>query len=82
LFVIIAFNAYASTFIIGAPVYLFLRARGLTAFWIAPAIGFAVGILVTAPIFGMQLAATVVGPLGAAVGAVLWLIDRPDRRAQ
>jgi hypothetical protein len=79
LFVVTAFNAYAGTFIVGAPVYLFLRARALTAFWIAPAIGLAVGTLVTAPISGMQLAATVVGPLGAAVGAVLWLIDRPDR---
>jgi hypothetical protein len=37
--------AYPSAFMLGMPIYLFLCARRLTAFWIAPIAGFAIGAI-------------------------------------
>ena len=39
------FIAYVGTFMFGIPIYEFLRARNLTAFWIAPAAGVVVGAI-------------------------------------
>jgi hypothetical protein len=88
--------AYPSAFMLGMPIYLFLCARRLTAFWIAPIAGFAVGAILmcvgflpsTLPpnasilsIVGLLLDPLQVGGLaGAVVGMVLWLIARPDQR--
>jgi hypothetical protein len=77
-----AFYACAGVFIIGAPIYFFLRARKLTAFWIAPVVGFVVGGMVMSAMLGAKAALVVGGPLGALVGTVLWLIGRPDRQTQ
>lgn len=92
---------YLGTILLGPPVYLALRALKLTAFWIAPLAGFAVGVgtlclfLIWLPLsFGQNLATALAsldhgqfkaavefgGPPGAAVGALLWLIARPDRQ--
>src|SRR5712664_1537442 len=38
----IAVVAYAGTFLVGLPTYLFLRNKKWTAFWIAPIAGFSV----------------------------------------
>jgi hypothetical protein len=35
--------AYAGSFVLGLPIYRFLCARKLTAFWIAPVVGFIAG---------------------------------------
>lgn len=93
---------YLGTVLLGPPVYLALRARKLTAFWIAPLAGFVVGVgmlclflIVLSLSFGQNFgtalasldssqfkAAVAFGGLpGAAVGALLWLIARPDRVA-
>ena len=40
-----AFVSYFGAFIFGVPTYLFLRARQLTAFWIAPVAGFIAGTM-------------------------------------
>jgi hypothetical protein len=37
--------AYVGTFMLGMPIYIFLCARQLTAFWIAPIVGFAIGMV-------------------------------------
>lgn len=89
----VALVAYGGVIIFGIPAYLLLRARKLTAFWLAPAIGFIVGAMVHAASFAfivpsmppanMLLGAVKFGgPLGAVVGAILWLIARPDRQTQ
>jgi hypothetical protein len=77
-----AFWTYASVLVIGAPIYFFLRSRGLTSFWLAPLVGFFVGGAVATAMVGAQLASIVGGPPGALVGTVLWLIGRPDRQAR
>ncbi len=89
---------YLGTFLIGLPLYLLLRAFNLTAFWLAPAIGFVVGFAMTylvalslgvepemvrsgfwsRTLFGAAIQFG--GPAGAVVGALLWLIARPDRQ--
>jgi hypothetical protein len=81
--------SYAGTFLFGVPIYLFLRARKLTAFWIAPLVGFIVGATTwcaTFALFGLSLkfahALEGGGLLGAVVGTILWLIARPDRKVQ
>jgi hypothetical protein len=98
---IAAVFAYSGVAAFGTPVFLLLRASKRTAFWIAPALGFAVGVatwLVFIVLFGLSLgdswsfvshdlasnsahlwAFLPTGALGAAVGATLWLIARPDR---
>ena len=42
---IAAIFAYAGTAMLGWPAFLILRARGHTAFWFAPALGFVVGVI-------------------------------------
>ena len=76
--------AYSGTFVLGAPLYLFLREHE-TVFAIAPAVGFVAGALVMCVLAGRGVSASALGfggLSGAAVGAILWLIARPDRRAQ
>lgn len=43
--VIAALVSYAGTFVLGMPAYCFLRARGLTAAWVAGVTGFVIGVL-------------------------------------
>lgn len=43
--VITALVSYAGTLALGMPAYFFLRARGLTALWIAGVTGFVIGAL-------------------------------------
>lgn len=78
-FSISALCTYIGVIVFGVPIYLFLRAYGLTAFWIAPVVGFMAGALMLS-IFGATPALMVGGPLGAVVGTILWLIARPDLR--
>ena len=99
--IIAAIFAYGGVAAFGTPAFLLLRASKRTAFWIAPVLGFAVGIatwLVFIVLFGLSLGNSwsfvshdlasnsadlwgflTTGGLGAAVGATLWLIARPDR---
>ena len=73
--------SYLGTLLFGLPPYLLLRAYKQTEFWLAPVVGFVAGLAM------MYLARSwlgvplllVAGPAGAAVGALLWLIARPDR---
>jgi hypothetical protein len=98
---IAAVFAYGGAAVFGTPAFLQLRASRRTAFWIAPTLGFVVGVatwLVFIVLFGLSLgnswsfvphdlasnsanlsAFLPTGTLGAAVGATLWLITRPDR---
>ncbi len=89
---------YLGVVLFGRPIYLLLRLVGLTMFWLAPLVGFAIGVgmmclfLIGLPLsLGQTLAAAWAsfdfkdaiefgGVPGAAVGALLWLIARPDRR--
>jgi Zn-dependent protease with chaperone function len=91
------FVAYVGVFVFGLPVYRFMLARNATTFWIAPAVGFVVGAImywVTLALVGLMFGAKDLGRpddisdalklggvAGAAVGAVLWVIARPDLRA-
>lgn len=99
--VIVALVSYAGTVVVGMPAYSFLRARGLTAAWIAGIVGFAIGSLmwlVFSILFplslgqgltGVRLGLTDLhslrgvlwpgGMLGTIVGALFWVIARPDR---
>ena len=64
-----AFVSYFGAFIFGVPTYLFLRARQLTAFWIAPVAGFIAGAMmlyVFLALFGLSL-----GNRSSAVGSAL-----------
>jgi hypothetical protein len=73
---------YIGTLVFGLPLYLLLRAYGHTDFWLAPIIGFIAGLammyLVHSWLAVVPLA--IAGPSGAVVGALLWLIGRPDRQ--
>jgi len=76
--------SYFGIFLFGLPLYLLLRAYKLTAFWLAPVVGFVAGFAMmglASSWLGLPLV-SVAGPSGAAVGALLWLIARPDRRVQ
>jgi hypothetical protein len=73
--------SYVATGAFGAPLYLFLRAQNVTAFVIAPAAGLIAGVIVMSMLLGgfVSSSALQFGALtGAAVGALLWLIARPD----
>jgi hypothetical protein len=77
--------SYVATGAFGAPLYLLLRAQNVTAFVIAPAAGLIAGMIVMSMLPGgfVSSSALQFGALtGAAVGAVLWLIARPDRPAR
>jgi len=102
--IIAAIFAYGGVAALGIPAFRLLRASKHTSFWIAPILGFAVGVatwLVFIVLFGLSLgnswsfvshniasnsadlwAFLLTGALGAAVGATLWLIARPDRHDQ
>jgi hypothetical protein len=77
--------SYAGALFLGAPAYLGLRSLGWTAFWIAPVVGFVIGVITgifavpelvfyATPSGGWSM-----GVHGALVGVALWLIGRPDR---
>ena len=81
--VVSALVAYAGTFLLGVPLYLFLRSQNASAFLIAPVFGFVAGALVMFVMLGRDMSSGTLlfGCLsGAAVGAILWLIARPDLR--
>jgi hypothetical protein len=76
--------SYFGTLLFGLPLYLLLRVYKLTEFWLAPVAGFVAGFILmylANSWLGLPLM-SVAGPSGAAVGALLWLIARPDRQAQ
>lgn len=95
-----ALVSYFGAFVFGIPTYLLLRARKLTAFWIAPVAGFMAGAVMwylVLALLGLSLGSSSIGsalsdpsllsnalgrigPLGALVGTILWLIARPDLR--
>jgi hypothetical protein len=84
---IILVMAYAGTFLLGRPLYALLRALKLTAFWLAPTAGIFVGFVVVYIFFlvinikdpgGVSDAMRYGAPPGAAIGALLWWIGRPD----
>ena len=83
--VVSAIVAYAGTFVLGVPLYLFLRSQNASAFLIAPVFGFVAGALVMFVMLGRDMSSgnLLFGCLsGAAVGAILWLIARPDLRTR
>lgn len=85
-----SFYTYAGVFILGAPIYLLLRACKLTAVWIAPVAGALVGGVVVGGLvavekglmYGVHLGEMIGAPSGAMVGLVFWLIARPDLQGQ
>ena len=75
---------YAGVVIFGIPTYLVLRSGKWTNFWIAPIVGFIIGMVMwyvrparLPDVAGRRLGA-VRAPAGAAVGTIFWLIARPD----
>ena len=79
--------AYAGTVVFGRPLYSLLRALKLTAFWLAPIAGIVVGFVVMCIFFlvinikNLEVFSDAIrygGPPGAAIGALLWWIGRPD----
>jgi hypothetical protein len=90
---------YIFSLLFGVPTYLFLRARQLTEFWVAPVAGAMIAlvtwhllltlfVLSVAPVSalpsllggpGMARPAMFFMLSGAVVGAIFWLIARPDR---
>jgi hypothetical protein len=76
--------AYPITLVLGVPLYRILRKHEMTEFWVAPGVGcgsaLAIG-LVVALLGGNPPAVFVLlsALCGAAVGAIFWLIARPDR---
>jgi hypothetical protein len=88
--VVSEFVAYIGAFVIGIPIYRFLYVRKLTAFWIAPTVGFLVGTIVMSVVFSVATdlarsdlfrnAVQFGGVCGALVGGIHWMIARPDRQ--
>jgi hypothetical protein len=76
-------TAYLVTLSVGAWLFHVLRRLKLTQFWIAPAIGAILPVILFSIIAESPPASVVVlvSLPGAAVGAILWLIARPDRVA-
>jgi hypothetical protein len=84
-----ALFSYIGTVLLGIPVYRFLCARNLTAFWMAPAVGLLAGaavLVILSLSFNLIADITVLtgvvlagGIYGAPVGVLLWLIARTDR---
>jgi hypothetical protein len=85
--------AYLGVFL-SLPVYLYLQTQEAPTFWLGPVIGFTMGVMTSYVVYFLfgytligSLADSVVGrdaygfggPSGAVVGAILWLIARPDR---
>lgn len=74
-------SSYFVTLLFGLPLYAFLRARGYTNFWLAPIAGLVAGVATTHLAhswLGLPVM-PIAGVAGAAVGALLWIIARPDR---
>jgi len=85
----IAFSliAYPITLVIGMPLYRILLKLEMTEFWIAPGLGCGIALalcLVLALLAGGLPAFVVLLSTlsGAAIGAIFWLIARPDRQMQ
>jgi hypothetical protein len=98
---IVAVISFIVVPVLGVPAYRFLQAKGWTAFWIAPLVGFVVATVVWYVVqflFGLLMVPDKayvlssmtrinllqgvlwpIGPIGAVVGSILWLIARPDR---
>jgi hypothetical protein len=91
--IVSTFAAYLGVFL-ALPVYLYLRGREEMTFLLAPIIGFAMGVITAYVVYFLfgytligSLADSIVrrdafgfgGPSAAVVGAILWLIARPDR---
>lgn len=76
-------TAYLVTLTVGVLLFRILRKLKLTEFWIAPAMGAILPVLLIAIIMEAPPASLifVLSLPGAAVGAILWLIARPDRVA-
>jgi len=73
--------AYLITLSIGVWLFHVLRRLKLTQFWIAPSIGAILPVILVSIIVEPPSASVIVlvSLPGAAVGAILWLIARPDR---
>lgn len=86
--------SFIGVFLLGVPTYYYLLAKGWTAFWIAPLVGcvvanvtcsvfvflFVLGLGGTSPWVAVgTLISPWTGAFGAVVGAIVWLIARPDR---
>ncbi len=96
--IVSALVAYAGAFIFGVPLYRFLLARRLTAFWIAAFAGFIIGTAMMYVFFALLTRGSISsisaypevhwdavrygGIAGIVVGIILWLIARPDSEAQ
>jgi hypothetical protein len=82
--------AFVITLLFGLPLFLILRRLRWTSFWIAPVAGcivpfVALLIFLFSPALFREppptSAVVLIALCGAAVGAILWLIARPDRDA-
>jgi uncharacterized PurR-regulated membrane protein YhhQ (DUF165 family) len=74
-------TAYFITLSVGVWLFHVLRRLKLTQFWIAPSIGAILPVILVSIIVEPPPASVIVfvSLAGAAVGALLWLIARPDR---
>jgi hypothetical protein len=74
-------TAYLVTLSVGVWLFHVLRRLKLTQFWIAPSIGAILPVILISIIIEPPPASVIVlvSLPGAAVGAILWLIARPDR---
>jgi hypothetical protein len=89
------FMAYVGGFALGLPIYRYLQAREAMTFWLAPIIGFTIGVIMTYVVYlivGLPFPGAILaddsavrdayrlgGIPGAIVGVLIWLIGRPDR---
>lgn len=74
-------TAYLITLSVGVLLFCILRNLELTQFWIAPSTGAILPVILVSIIVEPPPASVIVlvSFPGAAVGAILWLIARPDR---
>jgi hypothetical protein len=74
--------AYLITLSVGIWLFHVLRRLKLTQFWIAPSIGAILPMILILIVAELPPASVIVlvSLPGAAVGAILWLIARPDRQ--
>lgn len=79
--------AYPITLVFGVPLYWIMRRLEMTQFWVAPGLGCSIALALCTG-FAVLLSENLPGGIllfatlgGAAVGAIFWLIVRPDRYA-
>jgi|SRR5262245_3691146 len=76
--IIAATVSYTGLILVGAPAYVGFRSVGWTAFWIAPLVGFVVGVIIAIGLIALFLAAARSGTLNYILGTNVEISSTTD----